>query len=403
MHLRLLLSASLLAALAGAAPTRVVPLTKRGFHYTLALRVGQGATAVDLKHVLIDTGSSDLVLIDGVPSGRSTASSSATASHTEAGCECKDVTTCATNPKWKNRKWCHSLPSSTVARCNTPGWDFCKKEVATTNATQSPSSASGTNSSPFGPNSSSASSTTLVANTDLDQAVSILKRLTPEYDHGLVVDLEYVTFLNCSIYRGQLRVGGTGEPYITAQHYASEAAFNATFLVSFNGFQTRSVPTPPPKHDWSTMDGLWGMAYPTAASSSWLTRGSKAFEALRPATNILLDTVMTENVQPGEPAPRRRFALDFWGAGEVNIGPAAAILPAAGGGSGEKGNRSSNLGPAMAGGLAGGELHVGGLKGEYEKRMEWGETQSAVTVVDGKPVRSLHLLNMYHASVCGVR
>ena len=98
------------------------------------------------------------------------------------------------------------------------------------------------------------------------------------------------------------------------------------------------------------------MAYPNAASSLWLTRGSKAFDALRPATNILLDTVMAQRVQP---APRRRFALDFWGAGEVNIGAAAASIPAAsipaaGGDSGEKGNRSSNLEPATAGGVAGG-------------------------------------------------
>ena len=56
------------------------------------------------------------------------------ATHTEAGCECKDVSTCDTNSLWENKRWCYSQPSSTIALCETQGWDFCKKEVAATPA-----------------------------------------------------------------------------------------------------------------------------------------------------------------------------------------------------------------------------------------------------------------------------
>ena len=61
---------------------------------------------------------------------RSTTATTASATDTEAGCECKDVSACDTNSLWENKRWCHSQPSSTIALCETQGWDFCKKEAA---------------------------------------------------------------------------------------------------------------------------------------------------------------------------------------------------------------------------------------------------------------------------------
>ena len=61
---------------------------------------------------------------------RSTTTLAKAATHTEAGCECKDVSTCDSNELWENKRWCYSQPSSTAALCETQGWDFCKKEVA---------------------------------------------------------------------------------------------------------------------------------------------------------------------------------------------------------------------------------------------------------------------------------